>query len=139
MKPKAWLLITLAGCSWLAAIQCICARSQAGIHSTGLPDTRNLICDGRLLAANQSHSIAVYNSESSLANACVIKLPSPSFLRVAELPPDDTDQAGKSLSHDKEMKLACLKPCLRVAEWRLSRPDLQRANSFISSKAKPPP
>ena len=39
--------------------------NQTGIHSTGLPDTRNLFCDGRLLASNQSHSIAVYVTQKA--------------------------------------------------------------------------
>ena len=92
MKPKAWLLITFVLCSWSAATRCVCARNQADIHLYDLPDTRNLICDGRLLAFNQCHSHAVYDSESSLANACMIKLPSPSFFRGAELPLDEIDR-----------------------------------------------
>ena len=44
-----------------------------------------------------------------------------------------------SKSDDKFLKFACLKACLRVAEWRLNRPDAQRANSFINSEIKPPP
>ncbi len=139
MKANVWLLITFVVCSWFAAIQCVCARTQAGIDSPGLPDAWNLFCDGRLLASNQSHSIAVRYPESNLANACVTNPPWLSLLRAAELPSDDTNQASDSQSDDKDMKLACLKPCLHAAEWRLNRPDAQRANSFINSKIKPPP
>jgi len=133
-----WLLIAAVFCGWSTTSQCACAQSEAGIRASDLP-ARFLSSGGGLIGPEQLPAYAVHCPRRRSVNSHVIEpkvLPLP---KVAELSPDDEGQADDNQPDHKDMQLACLKPSPGAAEWRLGRPDKQYANSFINSKAKPPP
>jgi hypothetical protein len=53
--------------------------------------------------------------------------------------PDDDDQADSDPGDSGDADLAVALVWDRPAEWRFIRPDSKYFNSFIHSKAKPPP
>jgi len=133
-----WLLIAVVLCGWFATSPCICPRCEAGIRASDLP-ARFLSSGGGLIAPEQLYSSVVHSPQSSLVNSHAIGSKALSLPKVAELSPDDDEQADDSQADDKDIGLTCadLPPC--ASDWRLSRPDRQHANSFINSKTKPPP
>lgn len=139
MKPNVWLFKMVVFCSWFTTILCVCDGGKAQVHSSGLSFAQPLFSASKLLASSQCQSHVVDYPESSLVNSYTTDpIASPS-IRLTELASDNEDQTCASQSKDNDRESACLKLCLRAAERRLSRPDKQRVNSFINSKAKPPP
>jgi hypothetical protein len=139
IKTNTWLLITVVVCSWFTTSQCAWARSEAGVHPANLPYACHFFHSSRVFTPELNRSRSVHCPQSSLVNSHRTDPSSPFFSRWAELPLDNEDQADDSQSDDRDMEFACAPTCLRAAEWRLSRPDTQCANSFINLKTKPPP
>jgi hypothetical protein len=139
MKPKVWRLTTIVVCVWLAAIQCVSGRSWAGTCPSRPADASHLFGGGRRFASNPYPAPAVHHPQSNPANTSLTGAPLRPFSRVAEVSSDDGDQSDASEFNDVNLEIACAKPNLHCAEWRLSRLDARHTNLFIISKTKPPP
>jgi hypothetical protein len=139
IKPNTWLLITVVVCSWVTTSQRICARSEMGVHPNGLPYACHFFHSHKWFTPGLNPARFVHCPPSSLVNSHATGPTSARHSRWAELPLDNEEPAEDSRSDAQAMEFADGPTCPRAAEWRLSRPDPQCANSFINSKAKPPP
>jgi hypothetical protein len=139
MKPGAWLLVMVFACAWITAVLFVCTRTQAAILPANSLDVSHLSSGGRLFVSSRSLPYLIRCTQSAWLRQRTPHPMSPRFVRLAEPPFDDEDQAYDGRSDNKSVKSVNSKLHLRCTEWWLSRPDAQRANSFINSKAKPPP
>jgi hypothetical protein len=139
MRLNVRLLMAVVICCLFKTIQCFCLSSGTSVHRFDLFDARHSIRSGKLFASEWSFSQVHHLPQNRCTNSRITYPMTSPFVRLAELTPDDEDQAGDSQSNSDDMEFARLQPFHWAGARRLNQFDALSLDSFIHSKTRPPP
>jgi len=139
MKTRLWLLSAVEVCFLFVAV---CSSSARGGAILIPPRANNdqVFSSSHTIALPVPHPVTdIFLGRDNQMNLLFRRRRATGRLRALDPQPDDDNQANDDSEAPNEASLALSDRSIPPAEWRLIHSDAQDANSFINSKAMPPP
>lgn len=139
MNIRIWFLLAVAAFCLLTVIQPASARSVESPRPDHARIHRLLSRSNPAVELARGQGSGTYSAGQGRMNPVASGDPAVLFLRASSSQKHRRGQADDDQDDGSEASLTSSEQHDAPSEWQLIRPDSQRANSFIHSKAKPPP
>jgi hypothetical protein len=139
MKIRIWLLLAVVAFCLLTAIRQASARNAQvpqpdRTRINGIPSH-----SGHAVESAPGHGNRTYSAGQERRNPVASNDPVALSSRASRPQGNRQGQVADDQDNGTEANLTPSEQCDPPLEWQMTRPDSQRANSFIHSKSKPPP